>query len=162
MVVAGLALFVALGGTSYAVNRINGSQIEDRSIEGRKLQRNTVRASEIREAGMKVTASVRADSAGNADALGGTAAVAHARNVDVVEANSPLSSAAKSVTASCPVGSGKLVIGGGASAESTNEPIAIRQSRPTDDRTGWTANAIEAEPTGQDWLLRAYAICANR
>lgn len=42
-VVAYIALFVALGGTSaYAIDRISGSQIKNRSIAGKKLKRNAV------------------------------------------------------------------------------------------------------------------------
>jgi hypothetical protein len=53
--IATLALFVALGGTSYAVTggtpystvRINGSQLKDRSVSGVKLEKHTVTGAEI-------------------------------------------------------------------------------------------------------------------
>jgi hypothetical protein len=48
-VVAYLALFIALGGTSYAVTRINGSALKDRSVAGKKLKKNTVTGVEIKE-----------------------------------------------------------------------------------------------------------------
>jgi hypothetical protein len=62
MAVALLALFVALGGTGYAAAKINGRNIKDRSIPGKKLQRNTLSGAQIRESGLaKVPAASDAD-----------------------------------------------------------------------------------------------------
>lgn len=44
---ATLALFVALSGSAYAVSQINGSQIQDRSIPGRKLKIHAISQREI-------------------------------------------------------------------------------------------------------------------
>jgi hypothetical protein len=49
MAVAVVALFVALGGTSYAVSRIDGRQLKNASVSGNKLRRNTLGGREIRE-----------------------------------------------------------------------------------------------------------------
>jgi hypothetical protein len=46
---ATLAVFIALGGSSYAAFTIRGSSIENRSIAGQKLKRNTLGGREIRE-----------------------------------------------------------------------------------------------------------------
>ena len=54
--VAYLALFVALGGTSYAALTINGSQIRNRSIDAVKLNPKSIAAS------VKAWAIVQADS----------------------------------------------------------------------------------------------------
>lgn len=63
--IALVALFVALGGSSYAVSRISGSQIENRSISGKKLKRNTLGGVTIRESRLgKVRRSRRADRLG--------------------------------------------------------------------------------------------------
>jgi hypothetical protein len=53
LVVALIALFVALGGSGYAAVKINGSQIEDRSIDGNKIKRDTVTGTEVRESKLK-------------------------------------------------------------------------------------------------------------
>jgi hypothetical protein len=64
-VIATIALFVALGGSSYAVLRINGSQIENRSISGKKLKRNTLGGVTIKESRLgKVRRARRADRLG--------------------------------------------------------------------------------------------------
>jgi hypothetical protein len=42
-----LALFVALGGTSYAATRLNGADLKNRSVSGHKLKRGTVTRKEL-------------------------------------------------------------------------------------------------------------------
>src|SRR4051794_39888149 len=48
-VMSTLALFVALGGSSYAAVTLNGKDIKHRSIPGSKLKRNSVTGLEVRE-----------------------------------------------------------------------------------------------------------------
>lgn len=68
-VVATLALFVALGGSSYAAFTISGSDIRNRSIPGKKLKRNTLTGREIRESKLAVVPRAR-----NAARVGGLTA----------------------------------------------------------------------------------------
>src|SRR5437763_543025 len=49
LVVALLALFVVLGSGAYAATQINGKNLKDRSVAGKKLKRNTVTGTEVRE-----------------------------------------------------------------------------------------------------------------
>ena len=65
-VMSTLALFIALGGSSYAAFTINGSSIKNRSIPGRKLHHNTLTGREIKESTL-----ARVPRAHNADKLGG-------------------------------------------------------------------------------------------
>lgn len=69
-VMSTLALFIALGGSSYAALTISGSNIKQRSIAGKKLKRNTVTGGEVREARLG-----RVPRARNASRLGGLRAV---------------------------------------------------------------------------------------
>jgi hypothetical protein len=48
-VMSTLAVFIALGGSSYAAYSISGSQIKNRSIIGLKLRHNTLTGTQIRE-----------------------------------------------------------------------------------------------------------------
>ena len=48
-VMSTLAVFIALGGSSYAAVTLSGSSIRHRSIPGAKLKRNTVTGLEVRE-----------------------------------------------------------------------------------------------------------------
>jgi hypothetical protein len=68
-VVATLALFIALGGSSYAVSKISGSQIRNGSITGKKLKRNTLGGARIRESRLATVPTAR-----NAALLGGLSA----------------------------------------------------------------------------------------
>jgi hypothetical protein len=49
LAVACLALFVALGGTGYAITKINGSQLVNRSVAGTKIKKNALSKFEIKE-----------------------------------------------------------------------------------------------------------------
>jgi hypothetical protein len=68
-VVATLALFVALGGSAYAVSQIGSKQVKNRSLKGIDLRRNTLTGKEVRESklGLVPHASA-ADNAHQADA----------------------------------------------------------------------------------------------
>jgi hypothetical protein len=65
-VMSTLAVFIALGGSSYAAYTISGSSIKNRSISAKKLKRNTLGGREIKEARL-----ARVPRARNADRLGG-------------------------------------------------------------------------------------------
>src|SRR5690242_18305506 len=61
-VMSTLAVFIALGGSSYAAVTLNGRVIKNHSIAGKKLRRNTITGREIREARLgKVPRAHRAD-----------------------------------------------------------------------------------------------------
>lgn len=70
-VMSTLAVFIALGGSSYAAFTIDGSTIENRSIAGKKLKRNTLTGAQIRESRLG-----RVPRAKNADKVGGVTAAA--------------------------------------------------------------------------------------
>ena len=48
-VVSVVALFVALGGSSYAAVKLNGKNIKNRTIAGAKLKNNTVTGTQVNE-----------------------------------------------------------------------------------------------------------------
>jgi hypothetical protein len=60
-----LAVFIALGGSSYAALQISGRSIENRSIPAKKLKRNSITGREVRESRLNVPR------AGRAERLGG-------------------------------------------------------------------------------------------
>jgi hypothetical protein len=65
-VMATLAVFIALGGSSYAAITISGSSIKNHSIDGKKLKRNTLGGLQIKELRLG-----RVPWSRNADRLGG-------------------------------------------------------------------------------------------
>jgi hypothetical protein len=68
-VMATLAVFIALGGTSYAVVTINGASLKNRSVRAVKIARNTLTGNEIRESRLG-----KVPQAANTDRLGGLTA----------------------------------------------------------------------------------------
>ena len=68
-VMATLAVFIAFGGSSYAVATLNGSRLKDRSVRAVKVARNTLTGREIRES--RLGSVPRAN---NANRLGGLTA----------------------------------------------------------------------------------------
>jgi hypothetical protein len=67
MAVALVALFVALGGTGYAVARIDGRQLRNATVSGAKLRKNTLGGREVRESRLgRVPRAARADTAARA------------------------------------------------------------------------------------------------
>jgi hypothetical protein len=69
-VVATLALFVALGGSSYAVSKIDGSDIRKRSLTSRQFKSNSLGRRVIKESSLRAVPRAR-----NAARLGGQPAV---------------------------------------------------------------------------------------
>jgi hypothetical protein len=65
-VMSTLAVFIALGGSSYAALTISGSDIQNRSIPAKKLKRNSITGREVRESRLN-----RVPHARRADRLGG-------------------------------------------------------------------------------------------
>jgi hypothetical protein len=65
-VMSTLAVFIALGGSSYAALTISGSDIQNRSIPAKKLKRNSITGREVRESRLS-----RVPRARRADRLGG-------------------------------------------------------------------------------------------
>ena len=58
-VVACLSLVVALGGTAYAVSKIDGSDIRNGSIEGKKIAKDALSGRQIRESTLRDVRSAR-------------------------------------------------------------------------------------------------------
>ncbi len=64
-----LAVFIALGGSSYAVTRIDGKQLKNRTVSGKKLKRDTLGSIPIKES--RLATVPRARRAGRAETLQG-------------------------------------------------------------------------------------------
>jgi hypothetical protein len=69
------------------------------------------------------------------------------------------SNTVKSQSVSCP--SGKKVLGGGASVNTTTSTLAITRSSPASDLSGWTAEAQETAVFAGNWRVTVYAVCAT-
>lgn len=71
LVISIVALFVALGGTSYAAVKLNGKNIKKGTVAGKALKKNTLTGTQIKESKLaKVPKAAFADAAANADNAG--------------------------------------------------------------------------------------------
>ncbi|MEV6241358.1 hypothetical protein [Lentzea sp. NPDC051838] len=85
-------------------------------------------------------------------------AFAETDEVVAVQATSPESSAAKSVSVSCPDGTKVVGVGGSVTGERTT----ITRVRPSDDLTSVEVTAVEhGAGTVQQWTVKARAKCAS-
>src|SRR4051794_8124484 len=178
-VVATLALFVALGGTSYAVKQLGSGDIRDNSIRSRDVRDNSLGSGDIHngslarrdfkrsqlpkgrpgKAGRRGPRGLRGKT-GKTGKRGKTGA-AGVSGTTVVSTDTARDSNNKGATAQCP--SGRRALGGGATLK-TGPPgaIALATSAPSgSSATGWRASGLEIAGTLEPWQLTVYAVCAR-
>ncbi len=185
-VVAYLALFVALGGSSYAALRVSSGQIADNGVRSKDIRNNDVRGRDIRRGTLGSSdvadGSLRAEDfkagelpAGPRGATGapgeagaqGTPGVSGLQKVFGQSANN--SNSFKFASATCPAGKRAIGSGGqvgGVTGTFPNElaDVVITFIEPSDENTvpgSVTVFALEEEPTMANWFVQASAICAN-
>jgi hypothetical protein len=174
-IAATLALFVALGGTSYAVKQIGSKDIADNSVRSRDVRNNTLRTRDVRNRTLLAKdfkkgqlPSGRGGARGPRGPRGprgvrGKTGAPGLSGLSLVTANSPMDSTDKSaILAKCP--SGKRAVGGGASLISGPvDKLALGRTAPSGNPpTGWRAGALEVNGgTTDDWQLAVYALCAT-
>lgn len=85
-VVATLALFIALGGSAYAVTKIGSDQVKNRSLKGVDLRRNTIGGTEVKESKLgrvpRAAVADRAQQAVNATSAANSALAGLATNAE--------------------------------------------------------------------------------
>jgi hypothetical protein len=144
-VIACLALFVALGGSVYAANKISGKQIRKSSLPGNRIKPKTVLPNRIKPkslSGHQVKPNSLTGTQINEKTLTGVSAAALADvQYQAVTGELPPEGRTGSLTANCAPGS--YAIGGGATL-SNEERGLVNSSGPSPLRTGWTA-------TGYSW-----------
>jgi len=86
-VVATLALFIALGGSSYALTQFGTKQVKNRSLRGIDLRRNTLKGSEVNES--KLGTVPNALHAGSADTATSAGAAALATDAQALGGQGP-------------------------------------------------------------------------
>jgi len=173
-VVATLALFLALGGTSYAALTITGKQVKNSSLTGKDVKNKSLGGADLK-GGSLLSSHFKAGqlpsgpagspgSTGPAGPVGPVGPVGPAGGVSglqIVEALSASNSIDKEITATCPAGK-KVIGGGGAIVDVGSGGVALERSL-TEDGVGaaWTARGHEHDATAANWRVLAQAICAN-
>jgi hypothetical protein len=141
-VIACLALFIALGGSVYAANKINGKQIKRSSLPGNRIKPKTVPANRIKPN------SLSAKQINQQTLTGVSAAALAAVQYQATTMQLPKDGSFANAIANCPAGT--YAIGGGATL-SNNEGGLISEDGPSPLRTGWTA-------TGSAWYGSSVAM----
>jgi Collagen triple helix repeat (20 copies) len=174
-VTALLALFVALGGSSYAAlnlpkGSVGGKQLRKNAVTSPKVKPGSLLLSDFRRSqraaligpqgpqGPQGVQGPRGEKGekGDTGAQGapGLSGYQQVNDFSAFDNTSP-----KSANAFCPAGT--KVIGGGATINGDNANIALKVDIARSDGSGWISTAYETAPTAGNWNVNARAICAN-
>ena len=163
-----LALFVAIGGTSYAAVTVTGKNVKNSSLTGADVRSSSLTTSDVKNGSLLARdfrsgqlPRGRQGGSGPPGPQGGAGprgepGISGYQELD--HFSSVNSQTPKAVTSPCP--EGMKVIGGGAFI-SVSGPIAVKTSVPLADGTGWTVEAYETAPDDETWTVDARAICAK-
>jgi hypothetical protein len=184
-----LALFIVLGGTSYAAVRlpaksVGTKQLKSSAVTRVKLARGAVTSSKVKDGSLLPADFARgqlpvgpAGQTGPAGAPGergsdGAPGSPGISGLHIVTADSAADTTnPKVVVAPCP--SGEAAVGGGGQvfttvpaqqdALRTSGPVVGGDTQPTSGvPTGWRVNAVQdTADTTNAWTARAYALCAT-
>src|SRR4051812_26469472 len=185
--VAGVALFVSLGGVSYGVARgtidsreikngtVQSRDVRDGSLKGRDLANGTLLGRDVKD-GVLSGADVRDGSLGGADLapdtlgdrqidetqldlnrLGGVSATRYVKNVERVETHTATDAVTPKVAPPARGPQGKRLIGGGAGVIA-QLPVPVALTANGPNGTAWMAAAYATAATGS-WQLVSVAIC---
>jgi hypothetical protein len=162
-VVACLALFIALGGSVYAANKISGKQIKKSSLPGNRIKPKTIQPNRLKPKSL-TGKQVKANSLGGAQinekTLTGVSAAALA-DVQYQAAAGTLATNGRptTITANCPPGA--YAIGGGATV-ANDERAYVNDSGPSPLRTGWTATGYSWYPGGVEMTVTAVCVVVQK
>jgi hypothetical protein len=168
-VMATVAVFVALGGTSYALatGSIDSRELKNNSIRSKDIRNNDVLSKDVRNRSLlardfKVGQLPKGDTGPRGQQ--GSPGIS---GLKVVSAQTAASSESpQEATATCPagkrvIGASGEIVGGGSLTETD---VAINDVVPSDETEvpgSVLVRAIEVDPTAPDWSVVAFAICAN-
>jgi hypothetical protein len=171
-VTATLALFVALGGSAYAVtalpaNSVGSKQlkqgavvsakIKNKAVTGSKILGNSLTGAHIMESSLaKVPSATVADTAARAAA----SAALDKATYQTAAGTAPSSSAANVATATCDAG--QHVVGGGVKLDTPGIGV-VNDSYPDTSNTAWTAHVGNGSSgsSAAPLSFTVYAICTT-
>jgi hypothetical protein len=181
-VTATIALFVALGGTSYAVatGSIGSRELKNNGVRSKDLRNNDVRGKDVRQGtlrsgdvadGSLLEEDFKAGElpAGPRGATGDQGPPGISGLEKVIGTSADNSMSGKFATATCPAGKRAIGSGGQVGGLTGSFPdelanVVITFLEPSDEKTvpgSVTAFAFEQVATPANWRLQVTALCAN-
>lgn len=174
-VVATLALFVALGGTSYAALKVTGKDVKDSSLTGADIKNSSLTTSDVKDSSLlakdfkagQLPAGPKGDKGDKGDpgtpgtnGTNGTNGAAGATNVTTRSVTQPVPVGDSELTSPC--NAGEKAVGGGLVTLPADPEVTFIGSYPSPSTngstpTGWTARFTV---TGIPHNLTAWAVCA--
>ena len=178
-VMATIAVFIALGGTSYAVatgsidtreirnNTVRSGDVRNNDVRGRDIRDGTIRSVDVLDgsllSGDFQAGQLPSGPQGERGLQGeeGDTGPPGISGLEEVNAFSAFDSTSpKGASAVCP--EGKRVIGGGAFVNAFGGPVALRTSVPqSGSGISWIVEAYEPVDHAGNWNVNARALCAN-
>jgi hypothetical protein len=160
--IAVLALFVALGGSSYAAVKVTGKDIRNGTVSSADIRDRSLRPRDFKPGVLRQGPVGPVGPTGLRGPAGPAGAgLTGMQRVIVTQPAGTLT--AVSATAQCPAG--KFAISGGAEVEPFSAPVAVSDVGPGggsgDHAPGWWARAAETAPYAGDWKLTAVAVCVD-
>jgi hypothetical protein len=153
-----LALVLAVAGGAYAAGAINGANLKNRSVAGKKLKKNTVTGTEVNES--KLGSVPLAASATDANTVGGKPPSAFVgstvhRVESAIAAGTPLGDGTYYIDQACPAGE-VMLSGGPANVAATSVMV---ESFPSPGKTNsWRARI---KPASAD-NFSVVVLCAHQ
>jgi hypothetical protein len=171
--IAMVALFVALGGVSYAAATIDGKDIKNKSVAGKKLKNQTVTGGKVKSDSLtgtqvkestlgKVPSAASADQAASATTAGSATNAENATNAqNAVNAQNATTAANATAIGDDTVSSAKVQDG-----SLTGKDVGRRAgniSIPVDNvpANNCVERAVEIDPTGADMRSDAFSMTAE-
>jgi hypothetical protein len=157
------AVFIALGGSSYAALVVTGKNVKNSSLTGRDVKNSSLTTLDVKNRSLLAAdfkpgqLPAGAQGARGETGLKGDPGVSGYQQVDDVSAYD--STSPKSATAFCPAGT--KVIGGGIYVNELSDSVATKTSVPLSDGDAWGVDAYETPATAGSWSVDARAICAH-
>jgi hypothetical protein len=141
-VMSTVAVFIALGGSSYAAFTLNGNVIKNRSIAGKKLHRNTLTGRQIKESRLG-----RVPRAHRADLLGGVSAdeIAAELRIKCPRDTFPIADVCVERTARAPAAYGSAVL----TCSDVGTPAGPGRRLPTHEELMAALTAVQLSPGGE-------------
>jgi hypothetical protein len=173
--IAAVALFAALGGSSYAAVKVTGKDIRNGTVTSKDIRNHSLRARDFKPGTLPAGPAGPMGPAGPAGARGPTGLRGPAGPQGpagpaggvvgfyrTAMSTAPASKPRNGLTVSCP--QGKYAISGGAQVLPLDAPVVLRSLRPIGAKTeptGWYAEGYETVPYADDWTVTTYVLCVG-